>query len=398
MKVKNIVFGGFAMAVLMSAGVTSANAATITAIASKEYVDNTISKEIQSATEGMVTNESLESTLGDYAKTEDIEGKYATKEDLESVDVDLSGYQKLLTDENVTTTGTTGVLHSVTAESGEVAFVRSTITNDDIATDAKIDQSKVDGLTDLASSVGSLGSSVGTLEETVGNMTGEDGAINPETGALKEDVVSKGNLDDALTSEIEGKLDKNTADAAYQAQSGADSALGTATGEWKALEDSEKNALQSGITGALVSQITQNQTNIASLTTKVGTGSFEGFAPESTPADVVSAINQLQAALSLVTGADGVDKIASELADIRTKVGSGTLSTGEWSDIIAALNGLYAQVQTLSTNLDGKVDKQQSTNNGFLTTNESGQVTVSDKATMHCGSPRRVKKRFPSII
>ena len=343
MRVKNFVFGGFAAAVLLSAGVTSANAAT--ALASKEYVDNSV--------KDMVTGDTLNTTLENYVDNSTLSTtleEYATKDDLEDLDfVDqdaldeaLDKYQLKLTSTgdaaNVKTEGANGVLHTVVAADGTATFTRGYVTNDDIA-DGTISQGKIDGLTTVVQNVTNLGN-------TINNIITEE-------GDLQDGIVGESNLDAGLANKIDGKQDKST--AAYQ--------FGGENGTWQAMTTEEKAAIQSGVTKAIVDGL-----GTAELTTTAKT--------------LREAINELKTKTEGLPTDENFEEINSKISelegrvdDLEEAVGDGPLNAGQAKDIIEAINSIYAD-------LSGKVDKKQSVNNGILTTDATGNVTVSTTASV----------------
>ena len=221
MKVKNIAFSGFMAAILMGAVATPADAVSV---ASKEYVDaresaiNTnltqnylttqvagetyVTKtdaeafqdadDVSTAITGAVTNN--EALAGALADKEDKDNKVneITEENKGSTTLypSLSAISKYVVDINSGSMGTLGALAK-----------ENQIDNDLVADDANIAQSKIEGLTTLATQVGTNKTAIETLNG------GAD-----ETGSVANTIAQALNDGGQIDVALDGKQDKLSQD------------------------------------------------------------------------------------------------------------------------------------------------------------------------------------------
>ena len=206
------------------------------------------------------------------------------------------------------------------------------------------------------SRVSEVSTTVNALEQTVNKIASGDGALDPTDGSLNSGVVAEDNLETTLKNKINNKQDKSTADYA----------LGTATGSWKALEDSEKAALTSGITSALVGKI-----GVGTINAELGT-------------DLVSAVNKLKDITESLPNDSAMSTLKDRVDTLYGKVGTGALDAGEASDLIEAVNSLYDDVQSALSSINDKQTKSTAelqvgmANGTWATLTGAGKVSVTN--------------------
>ena len=295
MKVRNIVFSGFAAAILMG----TANAAPFR-IASQQYVDNQVAA--LSATGGAISDvaadvDTLEETVGDVATglnngndtnfgentdtvleaLNDLDDAINTKQDqlvTSGANANLVGTGTVTISESngvITVNGaapadasasTAGVakLYSETGSNTDGSMTQASITN------ALADKANASDLTTLSNKVGS-----GTLTSTIGNT-----AVS--------DVVSAINALETKTTGIAGSAEV----ASIQE---------TLTGDPEDPND-----------GGLVADVAENTSDITALEGKVGDGQLTGFGAGVT--DLTEAVNDLKANKQDALSADELGAIA----------------------------------------------------------------------------------------
>ena len=236
MKVKNIAFSGFMAAVLMGAAATPADAVTV---ASREYVDAREGAILKTVGDTYLTTEVAENTYvkeGDVTNAitnavtgnEALAGALADKEDKDNKVNEI-------TDENK---GSTTLYPSLSAISKYVVDINSgsmgtlgalakenQIDNDLVADNANIAQSKIEGLTTLATQVGTNKTAIETLNGGVGT-----------TGSVANTIAQALNDGGQIDVALDGKQDKLSdeqisaiAQVATNTQSIADNAGAIAT-------------------------------------------------------------------------------------------------------------------------------------------------------------------------
>ncbi len=253
MKVKNIAFSGFMAAILMGAVATPADAVSV---ASKEYVDaretaintnltqNYLNKTdagntyvTQEAAEAFqksadaLTNEDVQNAItGAVTDNEALAGALADKEDknnkvneiTEENKSDTTKYPSLKAISGYVTKIAQGEIDTL----GDLASMNE-ITDDEVADNANIAQSKIEGLTTLATQVG-------TNKTAIETLNGDANTTGSVANTIAQALNDGGQIDAAL----DGKQDKlsaeqisaiaqvatNTANIATNAQGIADNA------------------------------------------------------------------------------------------------------------------------------------------------------------------------------
>lgn len=279
-----IAFAGVMGAILMSVG---ANAATITSVATKGYVDQEVGK-VQTTVDN----------LGDtYVTMQQVAD--AIGADLANGKIDLSAYQ--LTADMVTT-----ALADVAAEDQDTKYPSVGAVLD--AIDTKI------------SALGLSPEQIESLKELLGadGVAASISALQSDVTALKTQVGT-GTVADQIADAI--STHTTAADGKYQAQSTADLQIGTTGGKFRDMTVAEKAALASGITEAKVAGYDEAKTTVDGLTGTDGT------------------ITKLQTAIDGLNGKDGqpgkIETIETTVSQIETIVGDET-------------NGLVADVKANS--------------------------------------------------
>ncbi|MBQ8255520.1 MAG: hypothetical protein IJY99_00955 [Alphaproteobacteria bacterium] len=223
MKVKNIAFSGFMAAILMGAVATPADAVSV---ASKEYVDaretaintnltqtyltktdagNTYvtqeaAKDFQKSADALTSEDVQNAITGAVTDNEALAGALAGKEDTTNKVNEITEENKSDTTKYPSLKAISGYVTKIAqGEIGTLGKLASMneITDDEVADGANIAQSKIAGLTDLATQVGTNTTAIGTLNGGVGTT----GSV---ANTIAQALADGGQIDVAL----DGKQDK----------------------------------------------------------------------------------------------------------------------------------------------------------------------------------------------
>lgn len=297
-----IAFAGVMGAILMSVG---ANAATITSVATKGYVDQEVGK-VQTTVDN----------LGDtYVTMQQVAD--AIGADLANGKIDLSDYQ--LTANIVAT-----ALADVAAEDRGKKYPSVGAVLDAIDTKISalgLSPEQIESLKELlgadgvAASISALQSDVSTLKTDVATLNGEG-----------EGSVAK-SIADAISTHT------TAADGKYQAQSTADFSIGTTGGVFRVMTDAEKAVLLSGVTAEKVAGYDATKTTVDDLTKTGGT------------------IENLQTAIDGLNGADGtITTINTTVTELQTVVGDET--AGLVADVKANSGAIAENAAAIAENAE----------------------------------------------
>lgn len=276
MKVKNIAFSGFMAAILMGAVATPADAVSV---ASKEYVDaretaiNTnLTQTYLTKTDAgntYVTQEAAEAfqdaddvsnaITGAVTGNEALAGALADKEDKDNKVSEITDQNK----------GSTTLYPSVNAVAQYVVDLTTgednvlgdlagldTITNSQVAADANIAQSKIEGLTTLATQVG-------TNKDAIETLNGGVGTTGSVANTIAQALNDGGQIDVALD-EKQDKLSQDQINAIAQVATNTQSIADNAADIAQNAEDIAKKADAAttlagyGITNAYTTTETDN--------------------------------------------------------------------------------------------------------------------------------------------
>ncbi|MCM1294642.1 MAG: hypothetical protein NC311_03710 [Muribaculaceae bacterium] len=191
--------------------------------------------------------------------------------------------------------------------------------------------------------------SIKELKETVDGLAGDG------TGSVAEQIAGAlGEIPEGSTVSVElgKKQDKSTAD--YM--------MGTAAGDWKALTDVEKGALQSGITATGVAQIMTNKNDIATNAAAIEAN-----------ADAISAMDTAykaaDAAIDTKIGTlpEGTTSVVQMITNVQSNA----------ADSVDEKLDKYSTTEQMNTALDGKQDTLGATN---VATAGTGNAVVSVSA------------------